>query len=215
MVCVYVRIWDTDLDIPQRWAGRGGEPAEGELITDEQTRQDRREGFSRVSTTAAAASMGGDTTRQLKGEGIGGGGTDANICPRGLDFAAVRSGGGRSRKGRARCVEVGKARSSGMMSLALHTRLHWERLRKNAAFPRFRALPAAPLFGGRGASLGRFLCPAANGRAPRMDSSGPLGFSWGKHVARALPTRPAVPPGSLCPDCQIRRGPQPSRSFTL
>lgn len=73
-------------------------------------------------------------------------------------------------------------------------------------------LPAAPLFGGKGASLGRFLCPPANGRAPRMDSSGPLGARAGPTcgASSALP-RAAVPPGSLCPDCQTRCGPPPEQ----
>lgn len=37
-----------------------------------------------------------------------------------------------------------------MMSLALHTRLHWDCLRKNAAFPRFRAFARRPVVWGVG-----------------------------------------------------------------
>lgn len=100
-----------------------------------------------TTVTAGLDRMIYNTTAQVKG--IGGGSTDTNICPRGLGFLqqseAAVAGRGRGGRGKSRSV---RREGGGMMSLALHTRLHWTVYAKNAAFPRFRALPAAPLFGG-------------------------------------------------------------------
>lgn len=91
-----VRIWRS-----QRWQV-GGEPAEGELIKDGQTEHARRI-FLGVNNGVLQPRWEENRHDSSVWEGsIGGDGTEGNICPRGLDFAAVRSGGGRSRKGRAR-----------------------------------------------------------------------------------------------------------------
>lgn len=167
-----------------------------------------------MSTTAAAASMGGDTKRQLRGRSL-----VAAIQIRIsvlevwiLQQSPKRRWQVRGRGGRGQS-RVGKALSGGMMSLALHTRLHWDCLRKKCCLSKVQSFcPPPRCLGGKGASLGRFLCPPANGRAPRMHSSGPLGARAGPTCgASSAFARPAVPPGSLCPDCQIRCGPQPEQ----
>ena len=161
-VCVYVRIWDTDLDIPQQmWAGRWrtgrGRAYHGRA--DQQT--DSRAGFSRMSTTVFAASIGGNTTRQLRV------GSYRWWRRHRCEYLSSRFGflqqseaavAGRGRGGRGKSRSV-RRECGGMMSLALHTRLHLDCRRKNAAFPRFRACPPPVVWAGEGASLWRVLCP--------------------------------------------------------
>lgn len=196
MVCMCVCVCNKDM------GHRSGYPAEVGRQVENRPRAslsrtcrqgpNSREGFSRVSTTAAAASMGGDTKRQLRGRIL-----VAAIQIRIsvlevwiLQQSPKRRWQVRGRGGRGES-RVGKALSGGMMSLALHTRLHWDCLRKKCCLSKVQSFcPPPRCLGGKGASLGRFLCPPANGRAPRMHSSGP---ELGQHVARALPL-----PGLLC-----------------
>ena len=129
------------------------------------------------------------------GEEIGGGDTDANICPRGLDFAAVSeaavAGRGRGGRGESR---VGKALSGGMMSLALHTRLHWDCLRKKCCLSKVQSFcPPPRCLGGRGRHSGDSSARRPMAELQGCIARGRLGPELGQHVARALPL-----PGLLC-----------------
>lgn len=111
-----------------------------------------------------------------------------------MSEAAV-AGRGRGGRGKSRSV---RRECGGMMSLALHTKLHWELSTQNCCLSKVQSLPAAPLFGGRGPSLGRFLWA----RQPMeelqgLDSSRPAwggGASWASMWRELCSAGPAVPP---------------------
>lgn len=167
-VCVYVRIWDTDLDIPQqRWAGRWrtgrGRAYHGRA--DQQTDKARRI-FSDVNNGDRSLDMRKYNTTAQEGVYRWRWYRCEYLSSR-FGFLqqseAAVAGQGRGGRGKSRSV---RRECGGMMSLALHTRLHLDRRRKNAAFPRFRACPPPSCFGGRGVTRAIPMPTAANGRAP-------------------------------------------------
>lgn len=182
---------------------RSGYPAEvgrhrwrtgrGRAYHGRQTNKTGAQDFSRVSTTAAAASMGEDTTQQLGGTRL--------VAAEQMRISVLEiwilqqseaavAGRGKGGRGQSR---VGKARSGGMMSLALHARLHWGLSTQKCCLSKVQSFARRPVVLGEGGRhSGDSFVRQPMAELQNLIARGRLGASW------ASMWRELCLPGMLC-----------------